>query len=174
MHFVFNRWEPLKVRYVFSLLVLVPALLSCIIIPQPQFGVFKGLALAFGGYYAALCTSIALYRLSPFHPMARYPGPILARVSKLYMVFMVVRKEKSYEWFQEQHRKYGDVVRTGEPFASARVIIRWLNTCCVSPGPNEVSICNVDAVLPMMGSQGMPKGPSKYIMFSFYLSLRLT
>ena len=31
----------------------------------------------------------------------------------------------------------------------------------VVAGPNEVSICNVDAVMPIMGTQGMPKGPSE-------------
>lgn len=110
-HFIFNRWEPLKLRYVVPLLTAAPAIVSIILVPQ--IGIIRGVAYTFGGYWVALCTSILLYRLSPFHPMARYPGPLGAKISKLYMVWVVEQKRPYYLWFQEQHRKYGDVVRIG-------------------------------------------------------------
>jgi hypothetical protein len=34
-------------------------------------------------------------------------------------------------------------------------------------GPNELSICNVDAVTPLMGPNGLEKGPSKFTYFNF-------
>ena len=37
-------------------------------------------------YFATLLGSIAAYRISPFHPLARYPGPFIAKLSKLWMV----------------------------------------------------------------------------------------
>ena len=39
-------------------------------------------------------------------------------------------------------------------------------------GPNELSICNVEAVMPLMGPHGLEKGPCKFkqlgILFLFY------
>lgn len=139
----------------FTLLILVPGALSGFLIAH--FGALLGVLSAFTAYYAALCTSIVAYRLSPFHPMARYPGPMLAKVSKLYMVY-VVRKGSPWVWIRRQHQKYGQVVRIGEhglDMFALRRASQWN-----SPGPNEIIIADVNAVLPMLGSQGLPKGPS--------------
>ena len=38
-------------------------------------------------------------------------------------------------------------------------------------GPNELSICNLEAVIPLMGPHGLEKGPcksSKFIISHFY------
>jgi hypothetical protein len=38
-------------------------------------------------YFITLVTFVILYRLSPFHPLAKYSGPLLARVTSFYQVF---------------------------------------------------------------------------------------
>jgi hypothetical protein len=36
-------------------------------------------------FLVALSSSIAIYRLGPWHPLANYPGPTLAKLSKWWM-----------------------------------------------------------------------------------------
>jgi tryprostatin B 6-hydroxylase len=62
-------------------------------------------------YFAALFTSISLYRLF-FHPLRRFPGPILARWSNLYHMH-AIRASDNYLYIQRLHEKYGPIVRTG-------------------------------------------------------------
>ena len=42
------------------------------------------------------------------------------------------------------------------------VIVSTLQSTNIIKGPNEVSICNVDAVQPMLGNNGLPKGACKF------------
>jgi cytochrome P450 len=56
--------------------------------------------------------SITLYRLSPFHPLAKYPGPVLARITRFWATRHAIggsQNRVSHELFE----RYGDVVRTG-------------------------------------------------------------
>ncbi|KIW90514.1 uncharacterized protein Z519_09161 [Cladophialophora bantiana CBS 173.52] len=52
-----------------------------------------------------------IYRLF-FHPLAKYPGPLLARITGLYMVNQAIRCRDTYTRY-ELHQRYGKVVRTG-------------------------------------------------------------
>jgi cytochrome P450 len=59
----------------------------------------------------ALCAHY-IYRISPFHPLAHIPGPLLPRLSSLWLVY--------HAWIGDEasavnklHRKYGSIVRTG-------------------------------------------------------------
>lgn len=63
-------------------------------------------------YLGSLCVSIVAYRLSPFHPLAQYPGPVLARVSRLWATREVI-KESQHITSHILFERYGDVVRTG-------------------------------------------------------------
>lgn len=54
----------------------------------------------------------AFYRISPFHPLSHVPGPLLPRVSSLWLVY--------HAWIGDEcttvhkiHQKYGSTVRTG-------------------------------------------------------------
>jgi hypothetical protein len=75
-------------------------------------------------YLASLLGSIVAYRLSPFHPLARFPGPVLARVTRFWALVQFTKKKQhilSHELFE----KYGDVVRSGPDhllFHDARAI----------------------------------------------------
>ena len=63
-------------------------------------------------YLATLVISTVVYRLSPFHPLARYPGPIGPRMSKFWMAFKCLGGSQ-HRYIQSLHHKHGDVVRTG-------------------------------------------------------------
>jgi hypothetical protein len=94
----------------------------------------SGVLLTFLVYFATLGGSIIAYRISPFHPLAKYPGPFVAKLSKLWMVcpsafILVIEADrhaqvfisstgKQHEYFASLHEKYGDIVRTGEQFPS--------------------------------------------------------
>lgn len=63
-------------------------------------------------FYSLLSLSVILYRISPWHPLASYPGPILARITKLWG-FGVAYRGKLYEELQVLHEKHGPFVRIG-------------------------------------------------------------
>ncbi len=53
------------------------------------------------------------YRLSPFHPLWKYPGPFLNKITSLAIMHMV-STGKRYEIIKGWHEKYGKFVRTGK------------------------------------------------------------
>ena len=55
---------------------------------------------------------IVLYRLSPFHPLARYPGPIAYRLSMLVPAFSSMTGKRA-KYYRALHKRYGDIVRIG-------------------------------------------------------------
>jgi hypothetical protein len=68
-------------------------------------------------YWGLLLTFTALYRLSPFHPLAKYPGPTLAKVTKFYYLYLSARGD-AFAVIKAHHDMYGDVVRIGEVITS--------------------------------------------------------
>ena len=78
-------------------------------IPQSTPGL---LFLCYGTYISTLVTSVVLYRISPVHPLASYPGPFWCRISKLWMAILAFRGRQT-RWFTALHDKYGDIVRVG-------------------------------------------------------------
>jgi hypothetical protein len=104
------NWAPPASKITFAAVLLGPPLgLSHFISSTPSVSVFvQNLVL----YLLALGTSITLYRLSPFHPLAKYPGPVLARVSRLWATRNTIQGHQhliSNALFE----RYGNVVRTG-------------------------------------------------------------
>lgn len=78
---------------------------------------FVATASFFACFYAALLASMGVYRFA-FHPLARFPGPRLARLSKLYHVYMCSR-ENNYVVLARLHEQYGPVVRVGKSSPSS-------------------------------------------------------
>ncbi|KIJ45855.1 hypothetical protein M422DRAFT_226922 [Sphaerobolus stellatus SS14] len=88
-------------------------------------------------FTVALLASIVAYRLSPFHPLSKYPGPYICKISKIWTAWIAV-EGKLHLYHQDLHRRYGPIVRVG---------------------PNELSIVDADLVPAILGVNGMPKGP---------------
>jgi hypothetical protein len=89
-------------------------------------------------YWLLILAFIIIYRLSPFHPLARYPGPLLCKVSKLWLAYLTTTDGKMHLYVQGLHQQYGDVVRIG---------------------PNEVSINHKDIASAVLSGKGLPRGP---------------
>ncbi|KAK6988895.1 cytochrome P450 [Favolaschia claudopus] len=80
--------------------------------------------------------AVVLYRLSPFHPLAGFPGPLLSRMTNLRLAYVVSTGKRHLD-IAKLHDKYGVIVRTG---------------------PNTLSINSQDAVKSIYaGSKAMDK-----------------
>lgn len=80
----FHRHESNTPLPVIILLGLVPAVLSGL-----SFLIYEtaiAIPVTFLVHWSLVLLFTALYRLSPFHPLANYPGPFLNKLSKLKMV----------------------------------------------------------------------------------------
>ncbi|RCI13112.1 hypothetical protein L249_0054 [Ophiocordyceps polyrhachis-furcata BCC 54312] len=55
--------------------------------------------------------AIAVYRIF-FHPLAKYPGPLLAKVTNIYQLYYAYRGDRHLE-FWRMHQRYGKIVRFG-------------------------------------------------------------
>ncbi|UPL02268.1 hypothetical protein LCI18_013202 [Fusarium solani-melongenae] len=91
------------------------------------------------------CTLIIIYRLF-FHPLAKYPGPFLAKITDWYLAYFVFQGRATktrYEW----QKKYGEIVRVS---------------------PNELQFGDLASVKEIYGQSSlMPaKDPTFYHPFS--------
>ncbi|KAJ7717068.1 cytochrome P450 [Mycena maculata] len=135
-HIFFKRYEPTNVPLIVSLLV-VPPLVLVFFPREGPLDLAGSLLRSYASYYGGLLLSILTYRVSPVHPLAKYPGPRVCKISKLWLVFISSRG-KLHLYVKGLHDKYGPVVRIG---------------------PNELSITDVSLLPSVLGANGMPKGP---------------
>ncbi|EEB92955.1 hypothetical protein MPER_08459 [Moniliophthora perniciosa FA553] len=133
-YLVFKRTETLKNTHLVLLLVVIPSLLSTYL--SISTGPIWNTLLVFIGYLSTILSCIIVYRVSPWHPLAAYPGPLLCKLTKFWGAYQG-RTGKQFEWYKKLHERYGDVVRIG---------------------PNELSFLSPDALGPIMGQNGLPKG----------------
>ncbi|KAF8644730.1 hypothetical protein AX16_008306, partial [Volvariella volvacea WC 439] len=133
-HLIFTRVEPRSAKALSTLLVVIPSCVSVLLCPC-----FPSLLTAFATtlslYVSVLVLSTIAYRLSPFHPLSSYPGPLICRVSKMWMAY-VAFMGKQHFYIQQLHSKYGDIIRTG---------------------PNELSFADAGLIQPLLGAHGLPK-----------------
>ena len=95
--------------------------------------------LAWFSWFVSLGASIGFYRVFwPWHPLYSIPGPLLARVSQLWIFGCVLHGQTRHD-LQRLHAKYGDVVRIG---------------------PNEVSVSYAGAITQIHGAKSWIKGKS--------------
>ncbi|KAI9375056.1 hypothetical protein BJX61DRAFT_495481 [Aspergillus egyptiacus] len=87
--------------------------------------------LASVGFNTGLTTSIILHRAF-FHYLHRFPGPWMARVTRLSTVMQSWERTQYHRELEKMHRQYGDFVCTG---------------------PREISINRPSAVAVMQGPQ---------------------
>lgn len=164
VHLVYKKYEIQPSSYLLTTLLLVctPALSSTFLIPRYS-SVLLAYVTGFGLFYSSLASSIVAYRLGPWHPLAKYPGPRLARISKWWAVYLV-RSGSSHRVMKALHDKYGDWVRVGMLNSIAHSFCKPLHPLA---GPNEISVTDMSAIPEILGQDGMPRGPSKLHSLSF-------
>ncbi|KAI0093392.1 high nitrogen upregulated cytochrome P450 monooxygenase 1 [Irpex rosettiformis] len=135
---IFKKYEPENVLVFALLLVITPASLVPIVQQAPTTLLVATLT-TFATYWSLILVLTVLYRISPFHPLAKYPGPLLCKVSKLWMAHVTASSGKAHIYVQEIHRIYkSDIVRIG---------------------PNELSTTNGDFPSAVLGVNGLARGP---------------
>ncbi|KAI5120330.1 hypothetical protein M0805_000390 [Coniferiporia weirii] len=136
-HIVYKRHEvpPSRVLTTFVLLVASPIFSSAFLYRHFSAGVAFCVGLSV--FYVTLLSSIAVYRVSPWHPLAKYPGPLIAKLTQFWLV-RATMTGKYHVTLKGLHDKYGPYIRVG---------------------PNEVSFVDADLIPKIMGPDGMPKGP---------------
>ncbi|KAJ7488119.1 cytochrome P450 [Mycena latifolia] len=77
-------------------------------------------ATVFGTHAVSALGSTVCYRLSPWHPLARFPGPFLWRISSSSLVYVSLTG-KRYLVIDDLHRKYGPFVRIGPSHLSVNL-----------------------------------------------------
>ncbi|KAJ7864746.1 high nitrogen upregulated cytochrome P450 monooxygenase 2 [Mycena olivaceomarginata] len=139
-HFFFHKYEPSSANVPFLLLLVQPIALLLLVGggggPLTSCAIASDLVWSYGVFLGSLGLSIAVYRLSPLHPLAQYPGPAIGKVTKLWSVWKTAHGFK-YLYHKELHDRYGPYVRTG---------------------PNELSIIDAPAVSQILGLGGLEKG----------------
>ena len=109
---IFKRYEPNGIINSLVLLVLIPSVLVYLL--QAQFsGVLPTAIRVFTGFWASVLAFVIAYRLSPWHPLAGYPGPLVCKLSKFWMAYITAQGRAPF-YIRELHGKYGDVVRIGK------------------------------------------------------------
>ncbi|KLO09304.1 high nitrogen upregulated cytochrome P450 monooxygenase 2 [Schizopora paradoxa] len=140
VHAIYKRYEIEPSSYFKSLLLLgFPPALSSVFVHQSLASKWLSVLVASSSFYGILLTSIIAYRLSPFHPLYNYPGPLIAKVTKFWMMYITTSGRLS-EYVRSLHDQYGLYVRIG---------------------PNEISVTDLAVMQDIFGPAGvgMPKGP---------------
>jgi len=65
-------------------------------------------------HVSAIILITIAYRLSPFHPLWNFPGPLINKVTSLKF-FLVVYSGKRHLYIDAVHKKCGKFVRIGKP-----------------------------------------------------------
>ncbi|KZT05818.1 cytochrome P450 [Laetiporus sulphureus 93-53] len=133
---IFKRYELNDLLSLSVLLGLLPAIPAAVLRPALQ-STAHSVLLSYAVHFSTLLASLVAYRLSPWHPLAKHPGPLPCKLSKLWLVY-VTSRGKLHEYFRQLHETYGPVVRVG---------------------PNELSVIDVELLPSILGANGMHKGP---------------
>ncbi|KAH8801238.1 high nitrogen upregulated cytochrome P450 monooxygenase 2 [Flagelloscypha sp. PMI_526] len=128
----FNRFEPRGLPARLFLLLGLPTANAIRVVGTVQIGSILTSILA---HIIGIIILVVLYRFNPWHPLAGYPGPFLARATNFWMVFKSAGG-KRHVLIRNLHRKYGTHVRMG---------------------PNLVSIADIDAVKKLLLDPQVPR-----------------
>ena len=154
----FHLLEPRSKLPLITLYFVVPALLSIPISYHIQW-LSAAILLAFVAYGIAITSFVLMYRLSPFHPLAKYPGPVMAKMSKFWGAYLCLIGDQ-HRYYMTLHERHGDVVRVGW----CQRVFTCSRSLSYPTGPNELSIRDASLIHPILGQGGLPKGPRKYLV----------
>ena len=149
-HLIFRHFEPRSKLSRVVLLLAIPALLS---LPISYTGrsLYAAIPLAFTTHIGALVFFALAYRLSPFHPLAKYPGPVIAKTSKWWAAYLSATGD-SHRYYKHLHDRYGDVVRIGQrrshPFVIYPLIHLQGLMSCRSAMPPSFTLYSAKAAFP--------------------------
>jgi hypothetical protein len=108
---IFNRFEPRSVSIILALLSFPPYFILCFRYPWYAIPLLEFIKSAIV-YLGSLSLSTVIYRLSPLHPLAHIPGPLICKITRLWAVY-ITSKGKQHIYYKSLHDKYGTHVRTG-------------------------------------------------------------
>ena len=164
-HLLFRHYEPSSTLSRAALLIVIPALLSCpIFYTGTVRSPYRALPLAFAAYWSGLVFFTLAYRLSPFHPLAKHPGPFLARTSKWWAAYLSGTGDQ-HRYIKRLHDRYGDVVRIG---SNRHLPLEISLTYDALSGPNELSIRDASLIHPVLGQGGLRKGPRAFFYVLYW------
>ncbi|KAI0759687.1 cytochrome P450 [Trametes elegans] len=86
--------------------------LSCRLYPDSWESPLRTTAAILSVYFSVLSAATVAHRISPWHPLAAYPGPFLARLGSLWLVY-VSSTGKRHMVMDRLHQQYGTFVRIG-------------------------------------------------------------
>lgn len=81
-------------------------------------------------------TTCLLYRISPIHPLHKFPGPSSARISDLWLCFQATPGKQAHLILLDAHERYGKIVRVGSNNLSIvhpKAVEKIHNTCLKAP-----------------------------------------
>jgi hypothetical protein len=106
----FNRFEPKSANGPLLALAVQPLLLLVALATPLSF--FRILT-AYIVFILTLGSSIVIYRISPWHPLAHIPGPAINKITKLWSVWVCFRGDQ-HRVNKALHNNYGPFLRTGD------------------------------------------------------------
>jgi hypothetical protein len=112
VHLIFKQTETRQPFWLFILLLAIPGCLTFLYLPHAG-STISATVKVFSLFWSTLATSILVYRVSPWHPLAKYPGPLVCKLTKFHLACSALGG-KQYLYYYELHQKYGDVVRIGQ------------------------------------------------------------
>ncbi|KAI0331729.1 high nitrogen upregulated cytochrome P450 monooxygenase 2 [Cubamyces sp. BRFM 1775] len=134
-HQLFKRYETFSIPAHLTFLFAPPLFAAVLLTSRaPQLSDILALIAV---YISTVAIATLAYRLSPFHPLAKYPGPAWCKISKFWMACISYTGQQ-HTYLKYLHDRYGDIIRTG---------------------PNDVSIRDPAALHAIFGSTGLPHGP---------------
>lgn len=124
-HRWFNTFEPTANATFFLILAALPSVAVALLISESR-SLLRAICVAYPVFYGTLLSSIVAYRVSRFHPLAKYPGPLLCKVSQLWTVWITSRGQL-HVYHKELHDRYGSIVRIGMHLfhLSPNVYLEW-------------------------------------------------
>ncbi|EAU87646.2 cytochrome P450 67 [Coprinopsis cinerea okayama7 len=135
-HLWFRKYEPRSPKAILAVTTGLTSPIVHLLVPHTP-SVIHAFLLANIIHISGLFLSVALYRLGPFHPLAAIPGPILCKLSKIWIASVAWRGDL-HRYIKSVHDEYGLVTRIG---------------------PNEISVVDKKLLPAILGANGMPKGP---------------
>lgn len=107
MHLWMKHYDPLPLGHVIITLLIVPIISACTTVRMSEdFSLSRLVSTSYITFSSILAACGVTYRLSGFHPLAKYPGQKIMKVTKLWGVW-IGYTGKTHEYQKKPHDKYG-------------------------------------------------------------------